>query len=312
METIKTTKNKDIELGEEFQRLLVEFEAFLLLERRLSKNTVKAYISDVQEFLLFLKKRKINVISKVDASLIEDFMSHLALSERSKARLGSSLRSFFKFLLATGNRINIDPDEISLPKIPKYLPVVFSVEEVTKLIDSVSGTDFLSVRDRAILEVLYATGMRVSELINLTTDRVDLKEQLAIVVGKGNKERIVPFGRSAREALERWLTIRSVSLISKGKISNYVFLSKNLKKLTRDAVFRMLKKRALACGIRKISPHSLRHSCATHMIENGADLRAVQEILGHSNLTTTEIYTHVSKRMIKKIFEEFHPWGKNF
>lgn len=309
LETVKKTINKEIELGEKFQKLLVEFEAYLFLERRLSKNTVKSYVSDVSEFLLFLTRRNINTVSKVNANLVENFLSHLKLSERSKARLGSSLRCFFKFLITIGNRTNIDPDEISLPKIPKYLPAVLSIEEVMKLVESVSGSDFLSIRDRAILELLYATGMRVSELVNLTTDRVDLKEQIVFVVGKGNKERIVPFGRSAKEALEKWLILRSTYLLSKGKTINYVFLSKNLKKLTRDAVFRILKKRALACGIKKISPHSLRHSCATHMIENGADLRAVQEMLGHSNLTTTEIYTHVSKRMIKKIFEEFHPWG---
>lgn len=297
------------ELGPEFSKQLIEFEAYLLLEKRMSKNTVKAYIDDVMKFLIFLQGKKVNRIEKIRLKDVESFFSALKLSNRSRARAGSSLRSFFRFLSQNGVSIPFEVDEISLPKIPKYLPDVLTVDEVNRLIDSVSGNDFLSVRDRAILEILYATGMRVSELVNLTLSQVDLNEQLINVIGKGNKERIVPFGKSALEALKRWLLLRSSALLSKGRTSSYLFLSKNLKKLTRDAVFRMLLKRAKACGIRNISPHTLRHSCATHMIENGADLRAVQEMLGHASLSTTEIYTHVSTNLLKKVFEEYHPWG---
>lgn len=297
-------------LPEEYERSAIEYEAYLMLEKRLSENTIRAYISDVIRFFEFLQQKGIKSFKQLNLQLLEEFLSSLNLSARSRARIGSSLRSFLKFLLRNQNELNLDPDEISLPRLPKYLPDVLSVAEVEQLLESVKGNDYLAVRDRAILELLYATGMRVSELVNLTVDRVDFEEQLVFVSGKGNKERIVPFGRSATTALEEWMVLRNQALLLKGRNSPYLFLSKNLKKLTRDAVFRMLHKRARMAGIRKISPHTLRHSCATHMIENGADLRAVQEMLGHANLSTTEIYTHVSSSLIKRIFEEYHPWGK--
>jgi integrase/recombinase XerD len=294
----------------EFERVLIEFEAYLFLERRLSPNTVKAYLSDLSKFFDFLAKQNIDNLADINLNLVENFLSQLKLSHRSRARIGSSLRCCFKFLLQSGTTLYLDPEEITLPKLPKHLPDVLSIEEIDRLLESIQGNDFMSIRDKAILELLYATGMRVSELVNLTVERLDLKEQLAFVHGKGNKERIVPFGVRAKKALEDWLSLRNRLLILNGKRSSYVFLSKSLRKLTRDAVFRMLKKRALKAGIKNISPHTLRHSCATHMIENGADLRAVQEMLGHASLSTTEIYTHVTSKLIRKIFEEYHPWGK--
>jgi len=301
---------KLIQLPAEFERQVIEFEAYLMLEKRLSQNTIRAYLSDILRFLEFLMQQGIGSLKELDLRQVEDFLSSLKLSNRSRARIGSSLRSFLRFLLRNQNYISLDPDEISLPKLPRYLPDVLSVAEIEQLLETVKGNDYLAVRDRAILELLYATGMRVSELVNLTVERVNFEEQLVFVQGKGNKERIVPFGRSASSALKDWIVIRSQALLLKGKSSPYLFLSKSLKKLTRDAVFRMLQKRARLAGIRKISPHTLRHSCATHMIENGADLRAVQEMLGHASLSTTEIYTHISSSLIKKIFEEYHPWGK--
>lgn len=298
------------ELPQEFQKHYADFEAYLLLERRLSPNTSKAYLSDLNLFFSFLTSKGFSSLSNVTTKTVEEFISKLNLSDRSRARMCSSLRSFFRFLSSVNVTTQVDADEISLPKLGFYLPDVLSVKEVNLLIDSIDGSDFLSIRDRAIVEILYATGMRVSELVNLTLERVDLNEQLILVLGKGNKERLVPFGNSAKRALEAWLSVRTMALLKSAKHSSYLFLSRRLKKLTRDAVFRMLEKRALSCGLRRISPHTLRHSCATHMIENGADLRAVQEMLGHSKISTTEIYTHVSRKLLRKIFEEYHPWGK--
>lgn len=298
------------ELNRNLEKHLIDFESYLLLERRLSANTASAYTSDIFYFLKAMEGKGKSDISLASLEDVERYISSLQVSNRSKARICSSLRSFFRFLIRNGIKVSLDPEEIALPKLPLNLPDVLSVEEVNSLIDSITGSDFFSVRDRAIIETLYATGMRVSELVNLTVDRIFLEEQLMLVVGKGNRERLVPFGKSARKSLENWLSLRSLVLLQKGARSRYAFLSRRLKKLTRDAVFRMLKKRALQSGIRSISPHTLRHSCATHMIENGADLRAVQEMLGHAKITTTEIYTHVSKNLIRRIFEEYHPWGK--
>lgn len=298
------------ELNQKFEKLLIDFEAYILLEKKLSSNTVKSYVSDVRKFLLYLQEKGVFDLTLITADDINNYLSLLSLDVRSKARIGSSIRAFTRFLILEGYEEKIDPDDIVLPKLPKKLPQVLSLNEVEKLISTASGSDFFDIRDKAIMELLYATGMRVSELVNLTVERVDIEEQLIRVVGKGNKERIVPFGQSSKTALLDWLRLRRTLLLSKSKSSPYLFLSIRLKKLTRDAVFRMLKKRAKKAGIKSISPHSLRHSCATHMIENGADLRAVQQILGHASLSTTEIYTHVTRDFLKKIFEEYHPFGK--
>lgn len=304
---MKKIENK---LPDKLVKVLYDFEAHIMLERRLSSNTVKFYISDLIGFFEYLSEKGIHDPLEISGREANDYISGLNLKPKSKARIGSSIRAFLKFLNTYLDAPLADPEDVILPKIPKKLPDVLSVGEIERLISTAAGESFYDIRDRAVMETLYATGMRVSELINLTVERIDFEEQLIRVIGKGNKERIVPFGRSAKKSLQRWLNLRRSLLLSKGAVSPYVFLSKSLKKMTRDAVFRLLQKRARMAGIRSISPHALRHSCATHMIENGADLRAVQEILGHASLSTTEIYTHVSRDFIRKIFNEYHPWGR--
>jgi integrase/recombinase XerD len=303
-------KLSDDKLPDQFVKALYDFEAHIMLERRLSANTVKSYISDLTAFFEYLNKKGIDSPMEISSRDANDYISELNLKPKSKARIGSSIRAFLKFLTTYSDAPVADPEDVVLPKTPKNLPDVLTIEEVERLISTASSESFYDIRDRAVIETLYATGMRVSELVNLTVERIDFQERLIRVVGKGSKERIVPFGKSAEESLRKWMGLRRGLLLSKGAVSPYVFLSKNLKKMTRDAVFRILKKRAKMAGIRSISPHSLRHSCATHMIENGADLRAVQEILGHASLSTTEIYTHVSRDFIRRIFEEYHPWGR--
>ncbi len=292
--------------------LLIDFKAYLLLEKRASKNTIDAYMRDLTSFLSYLTNVK--RVETIEDVTVEDVNSYFKfaqnLSVKSRARMASSIRAFIKFITMSGMKTSLDIDDMQLPKLPSKLPEVLSREEVEILINSIQGEDFLSVRDRAILELLYATGMRVTELCRLKIENVDFNEQLIRVVGKGNKERIVPVGLSALRSLDRWMIIRSGALLSRKEISPFVFLSRTLRPLTRDSVFRILKKRAEQAGIRKVYPHILRHSCATHMIENGADLRAVQMLLGHSSLTTTEIYTHVSRDLIRRVFEAYHPWGK--
>lgn len=294
-------------LSDNFDRYLIDFEAHLLLERKLSKNTLRAYLSDVKEFLIFLNEKRIDDISTVDIKEINQFIQSLNGSPRTRARKTSALRTFLKFLVFNGIELSVDPDDIELPRLPLYLPDVISQAEVNRLLASVSGSSFFDLRDRAILELLYGTGMRVSELCNLKVTDVFLEERLVHVIGKGDRERIVPFGRHAEEAIVRWLEVRNTAVLRKLADVEHLFLSRTLKPLTRDAVFRMIKKRAKEAGIATISPHTLRHSCATHMLENGADLRTVQEILGHASITTTEIYTHVSPRLIKEVFQKFHP-----
>lgn len=304
---------KDLKsLSEEFKTLLIDFKAYLLLEKRASKNTIDAYMRDLTSFLSYLTNvKRVETINDVTVEDVNSYFKFAQnLSVKSRARMASSIRAFIKFITMSGMKTSLDIDDVQLPKLPRKLPDVLSREEVEILINSIQGEDFLSVRDRAILELLYATGMRVTELCNLKIENVDFNEQLIRVVGKGNKERIVPVGLSALKSLDRWMNERSRALLSRKKISPFVFLSRTLRPLTRDSVFRILKKRAGQTGISKVYPHILRHSCATHMIENGADLRAVQMLLGHSSLTTTEIYTHVSCDLIRRVFETYHPWGK--
>lgn len=290
-----------------YDRFLMDFEAHLLLERNLSRNTLAAYLRDIRDFLIYLQQNDVYDLQHADINLVNQYIQTIGGSARTRARKISALRTFLRFLIFNGVSLGVDPDDIELPRLPLYLPDVISQEDAERLINSVTGSGFFDVRDRAILEILYGTGMRVSELCSLKTTDVFLEERLIHVTGKGDKERIVPFGRHAEEALLRWLDVRNGAVLKKASGVPQVFLSRSLKPLTRDAVFRMIKKRSTAAGIPRISPHTLRHSCATHMLENGADLRTVQEILGHSSITTTVIYTHVSSQLIKEVFKKYHP-----
>ncbi|MBR5077065.1 MAG: tyrosine recombinase, partial [Bacteroidales bacterium] len=294
--------------------------------RRLSPNTVAAYGRDVAELLAALELAP-RAIRTED---IERYLAQRAegdppvkpandqklpaktearkLSKRSQARLLSSLRSFFDWLVLEGERKDNPCDRIDAPKLGRYLPAVLSVAEVTAILESVdtASGDWRALRDRAILEILYGCGLRVSEACALQISHVYLKEGFVRVVGKGDKERLVPLGDIAAAAFARYLDARPAP--AEPAFDDVAFLNKNGRPLSRVAIFNLVKKQALVAGVNKeISPHTFRHSFATHLIENGADLRVVQEMLGHESILTTEIYTHIDTATWQAAILEHHP-----
>ena len=291
-------------------RILQDYRYYLRMERRLSPNTVAAYSRDVAELLAALDLEPRAVRS-------DDIARYLAergkeLSKRSQARLLSSLRSFFDWLILEGERKDNPCDRIDAPKLGRYLPAVLSVEEVEAILDSVDTArgGWTAFRDRAILEILYGCGLRVSEACGLLISQVYLAEGFVRVVGKGDKERLVPLGAVAAEAFSQYLDARPQA--AEPAFDDVAFLNKNGRPLSRVAIFNLVKRQALLAGVRKeISPHTFRHSFATHLIENGADLRAVQEMLGHESILTTEIYTHIDTATWQAAILEHHPRHQN-
>ena len=285
-------------------RFLKDYSYYLRMERRMSPNTVEGYCSDVAAFMDGVSGTPLSV-SMGD---VEDYVSSVSgkLSKRSQARCLSALRSFFDWLVREGERKDNPCDGVSAPKMGRYLPSVLSVEEVGAIIDSVQGDGWGALRDRAILEILYGCGLRVSELCSLRISCVYADEGFVRIIGKGNKERLVPVGGMALAAYSAWLAARPEP--GSDQYSDYVFLNRFGKPLTRVSVFNMVKKQALAAGVNKeISPHTFRHSFATHLIENGADLRIVQEMLGHESILTTEIYTHIDSATWQSSVLVHHP-----
>ena len=284
--------------------LVKSFEYHLRIERNLSGNTVSAYVSDVRRFLDSAGYDPVLVTSE-DVVMYAASVSS-SCSKRTQARLISSLRSFFDFLILEGERRDNPCDRVDAPKLGLYLPSVLSVEEVSAVIDGVKTDSWNGVRDKAILEILYGCGLRVSELCGLKISDVFVKEGFVRVVGKGDKERLVPMGEMAKEAFLLWMDVRPQAESSQW--DDTVFLNRFGKPLSRVSVFNMIKRQAASAGIRKeISPHTFRHSFATHLIENGADLRVVQEMLGHESILTTEIYTHIDSATWHAAVLEHHP-----
>ena len=283
--------------------MLKAYGHYLKIECAMSQNTVASYISDVRKFLDFYGGHIEDVVP-------EDIEKYLCeredLSERSQARLISALRSFFGWIVQEGYTKDNPCDKVDSPKLGRYLPSVLSQEEVTAILTSVDTGSWQGKRNRAILEVLYSCGLRVSEAVTLKISNIYMKEGYIRVIGKGNKERLVPIGDVAVEALADYLMVRPIP--TDRKSDNIVFLNRFGRSLSRISMFNMVKKQALSAGIDKeISPHTFRHSFATHLIENGADLRGVQEMLGHENITTTEIYTHVEDSKWRQQILEHHP-----
>lgn len=279
--------------------ILSGYNYYLKVERGLSPNTVKAYTADIEGFYEFLRHRGVT-LRDASSSDISDYIISVSdyLSKRSQARLLSSLNSFFDYLVSEGERKDNPSSAVDSPKLGKYLPVVLSVEEVRAILKAAPNE-----RDRAILEVLYGCGLRVSEVCSLKISEVYLKDMFVKVMGKGSKERLVPMAPSTASAIMDYLSVR---LESDAGCEDVLFLNRFGRALSRVAVFKMVKSVALVAGVDKnLSPHTFRHSFATHLIENGADLRVVQEMLGHESILTTEIYTHVDsatwQREIKEI-----------
>lgn len=279
--------------------ILSGYNYYLKVERGLSPNTVKAYTADIEGFYDFLRHRGVT-LRDASSSDIADYIISVSdyLSKRSQARLLSSLNSFFDYLVSEGERKDNPSSAVDSPKLGKYLPVVLSVEEVRAILKAAPNE-----RDRAILEVLYGCGLRVSEVCSLKISEVYLKDMFVKVMGKGSKERLVPMAPSTASAIIDYLSVRPES---DAGCEDVLFLNRFGRALSRVAVFKMVKSVALVAGVDKnLSPHTFRHSFATHLIENGADLRVVQEMLGHESILTTEIYTHVDsatwQREIKEI-----------
>ena len=287
-------------------RLFKDYAYYLKIERGLSPNTVAGYLSDIS---LFFEESGLEPVSVAPADIV-DYLSERSdtLSKRSQARLLSAFRSFFDWMILEGAMKENPCDGVDPPKIGRYLPEVLSVQEVDDIIASVDTSTPAGLRDRAILEVLYGCGLRVSEAAGLRLSDIFAKEGFLRIVGKGNKERIIPLGEMAAEALEAWYGARPEPCRG---YEDFVFLNRSGKSLSRVSIFNMVKKQAMLAGVRKeISPHTFRHSFATHLVENGADLRVVQEMLGHESILTTEIYTHMDSSSWQGSILAHHPRRK--
>ena len=293
-----------------WEKSIEEFKTYLKIERSLSKNTVDSYLRDVKKLARFAKEKKIEElnISKKD---IKDFIAEInkeGISSRTQSRIISGIKAFYKYLILE-DYIKVNPTElIESPKIGIKLPDTLSISEIDSLISAIDLSHPQGERNRAILEVLYSCGLRVSELTNLKLSNIRFKEGYVKVLGKGNKERFTPIGNSAIKYLNIYLNeIRNHQNVKKGS-EDIVFLNRRGNKLTRVMIFTIIKELAEKIGLKKkISPHTLRHSFATHLIEGGANLRAIQEMLGHESITTTEIYTHLDREFLRDAIMTFHP-----
>lgn len=289
-----------------------EFLDYLSVERGLSKNTILGYGRDLKKFADYLESKNIKDLDAVKRSDITKFMLHLkdnGLSSNSISRNIVAIKVFYKFLVREG-LLKVDiAGVLESPKLIRPLPEVLTIREVDNLLSIPNGRDWMSIRDKAALEVMYATGLRVSEIVELLTNNVNLEMGFLRCVGKGGKERIVPLGRKAAGSLRRYLERVRPGLIKK-TVDAHLFLSRLGRKISRQSFWGMIGKYARLAKIsKKIKPHTLRHSFATHLLERGADLRSVQEMLGHANISTTQLYTHISRERLKGIHKKYHPRG---
>ena len=288
------------------------YEEYLALERGLSENSILAYIRDIKQFANIIEKEDgVTNPATIKLSHIEHYLAHLydkGLARNSQARKLSGVRSFCKFLRIEGVMETNPIELIEGPRPQRKLPDVLTVHEIDSIITSVDMSRREGVRNKAMLEVLYSCGLRVSELTSLQMSRVDLIDGVVKVLGKGNKERIIPIGRQACDSIDDYLSHYRSGIIPLPGHEDILFLGRQGRQMTRQMAFTMLKRSVISAGIRKnVSPHTFRHSFATHLIEAGADLRAVQEMLGHAQITTTEIYTHLDKKFLENQVSSFHP-----
>lgn len=293
--------------------LIREFRNFLKIEQGLSDNTFDAYMRDIQRYRDWFEREKQKVTPiRITTAEIREFIHFLVeecfLNERSVARNISSLRSFHGFLVQEDYTADDPTDLLDTPRLARKLPVVLTVPEVDRIFGALDMSLDLGIRNRAMLELLYSSGLRVSELVNLEMQNMYLEEGFVRVFGKGSKERLVPMGDSARKFIEMYLEHVRGKATPKSGEEDILFLNRRGKRLTRNMVFMILKDLVNKAGIdKKVSPHTFRHSFATHLIEGGADLRAVQEMLGHESITTTEIYLHLDRDYLKEVHKTFHP-----
>ena len=291
-------------------QLLDSFLSYLAVEKGLSKNTLESYGRDVRKFVLYLDKNKIKTVQDITYGTILDFLSDFkkqGFSDTTTVRNIVSIKQFFKYLLVEKIIKENPTSQIRTPRMKKSIPGVITLQEVERVLASPDESTPEGIRDTAMLEVLYATGIRASELIGLKLNDVNFEMGFVIVYGKGSKERIVPMGEKALEKLKPYMESSRPALL-KTKESKALFVTRRGKGMTRQGFWKLIKTHAINSGIAKnISPHTLRHSFATHLLERGADLRSIQIMLGHSDISTTQIYTHVESERLKEIHKKYHP-----
>lgn len=291
--------------------LIKEFQDYLLVEKGLSENSIFSYTYDLKKFQTYLTDKKKGFLD-VRTDDITEFLKDQKkkkISSRSMARAVAALRQFYRYLKEE-DRINANPaDKIQTPEIKKTLPDYLTIQEINELFASIREDDIYELRDKAIFELLYSSGLRISEACMLKIDDVDLENMFLVVRGKGGRERLVPFGQKSLDILSNYME-NARETILRNRFSDYLFISKKGDCLNRKSVWRLLKKYIERTGITKVvTPHTFRHSFATHLIENNADLRSVQELLGHIDISTTQIYTHLASRTLKEVHKKYHPRG---
>lgn len=292
-----------------YHMLRARYEAFLRLERALSDNTLEAYMRDLDRFEEYIRDRGVD-FDEVDLTVLDDFVTALAsvgIAPRSVARMISGVRSVFRYLVMEGD-LEADPTALlEAPRMGRHLPQVLSVDEIDAMIEAIDPASATAVRNRAIIETLYGCGLRVSELVNLEMSRIDFEHGIVLVTGKGDKQRLVPLSEVAIACIEAYLPERARIRVKAGE-EGILFLNVRGSRLTRQMVFIFLRDLAARAGISKvISPHTLRHSFATHLLEGGANLRAIQQMLGHESIGTTEIYLHLDSSRLREEILAHHP-----
>ena len=291
---------------------IIEYKNFLKLERSLSKNSISSYINDVKKLIQFLEIKNTQIsCNEISSKTISEFLIHiykLGVSSYTQARIISGLKSFFSYLLIE-DKISINPMElVESPKLIRKLPDTLTLDNIEKILEEIDLSTYEGTRNRAIIETLYSCGLRVSELVNLSIQNLFLDIGFIKVLGKGSKERLVPIGKHAVKYIAMYVKEYRNSMKIKDGHEGYLFLNRYGRKLSRNMIFIIVKELSKKIKLNKnISPHTFRHSFATHMIEGGADLRAVQEMLGHESITTTEIYTHLNNDYLRQVVKEFHP-----
>ena len=288
------------------------FKAYLKLERSLSGNSITAYINDVQKLSQYFEsldqRPSVKEITSADLKKFISWINELGMLPSTQARVISGLKSFFSFLMLEQIIVEDPSALLATPRLGKKLPDVLNIEEINGLIEAIDASKPEGMRNKAIIELLYGCGLRVSELTNIRISNIFADSEFVKIVGKGNKERIIPIGATALKYIKIYLDSSRVHIPVKKGYEDYIFLNRRGTGLSRISVFTIIKDLALASGLKKsISPHTFRHSFATHLIEGGADLRAVQEMLGHSSITTTEIYTHLDRDYLRGVITGFHP-----
>jgi len=303
----KLIKNK----GKDMEKHISDFLDYLNYEKGLSANTQLAYNRDLRKFVSFLqekcRKGKIGDITKQDIISFLFWQLDQGVAYSTVARALSSIRTFYKFLILEGY-ITVNPTaDLETPRIKRKLPQILSIEEVDKLMEQPNVALPLGIRDRAMLEVMYGTGIRVSELLSLQVEDINITAGFLRCMGKGKKERIIPVNQAAVNWVQRYLS-RARSFLVKNYLERTLFVNANGRKMSRQGFFKILSRYAQNSGLEKeVTPHTLRHSFATHLLENGADLRAVQEMLGHADISTTQIYTHLTKTRLREVYQQYHP-----